>query len=48
VVVLVAKFDAVRSPLPDRPDEAKAEAWFQRVRAAYYVDPGAVVNPATP
>jgi predicted nucleotidyltransferase len=30
-----AKFDATRSPLPDRPDEAKVEAWLHHVREAF-------------
>jgi hypothetical protein len=33
------EFDGTASPLPDRPDEAPAEAWLQRVRAAYYATP---------
>jgi hypothetical protein len=30
------KFDAAISPLPDRPDEAPAEAWLRRVRRTFY------------
>lgn len=30
------RFDRTRSPLPDRPDEAPAEAWLRRVRARHY------------
>jgi uncharacterized protein len=30
-----ADFDAVRSPLPDRPDEEAVERWLLRVRRAY-------------
>jgi hypothetical protein len=30
------KFDAVRSPLPEHPDEATVERWLRRVRAAFY------------
>ncbi|MBO0869410.1 MAG: nucleotidyltransferase domain-containing protein [Micromonosporaceae bacterium] len=29
------KFDTVRTPLPDKPDEASVEAWLLRVRAAH-------------
>lgn len=29
------RFDAARSPLPDRPDEAKVERWLHRVRRAH-------------
>jgi uncharacterized protein len=28
-------FDRIRSPLPDRPDEAPVQAWLLRVRAAF-------------
>jgi predicted nucleotidyltransferase len=31
-----AKFDAVRSPLPDEPDEATVERWLYQVRDAFY------------
>jgi predicted nucleotidyltransferase len=31
-----AKFDATRSPLLERPDEAKVEAWLHRVREVYF------------
>jgi hypothetical protein len=31
-----ARFDAVRSPLPDRPDRAVVEDWLLRVRATCY------------
>lgn len=31
-----AAFDAARSPLPDRPDEAAVERWLRRVRAAHW------------
>jgi len=31
-----ALFDKTAGVLPDRPDEAPAEAWLRRVRAAYY------------
>jgi hypothetical protein len=31
-----AKFDSVRSPLPDEPDERVVEDWLLRVRAAHY------------
>jgi hypothetical protein len=34
-----AEFDAVHSPIPDRPDEAKVDRWLWLVRAAHY-DPG--------
>lgn len=34
-----ARFEATASALPDRPDEARVEAWLQRVRAAYYNAP---------
>lgn len=30
------KFDSVRSPLPDEPDERAVEDWLLRVRAAHY------------
>jgi uncharacterized protein len=30
------RFDSVRSPLPDRPDEDAVERWLHRVRATYY------------
>ncbi len=30
-----AAFDATRSPLPDRPDEATVERWLQSVRVTY-------------
>jgi predicted nucleotidyltransferase len=33
-------FDAARSPLPDRPDEAAIEAWLRRVRAAHWTGDG--------
>lgn len=32
-------FDEARSPLPDHPDEAPAEAWLRRVRAHHYTAP---------
>ncbi|MFE7032560.1 DNA polymerase beta superfamily protein [Streptomyces sp. NPDC057621] len=35
-----AAFDKTRSALPDQPDEAPAEAWLRRVRAAYYTRSG--------
>ncbi|MCX4231671.1 DNA polymerase beta superfamily protein [Streptomyces sp. NPDC020707] len=35
-----AAFDETRSVLPDQPDEAPAEAWLRRVRAAYYTRSG--------
>ncbi|MCO5994104.1 nucleotidyltransferase domain-containing protein [Actinoallomurus rhizosphaericola] len=31
-----ADFDRIRTPLPDRPDEAPVEAWLRAVRAAHY------------
>jgi predicted nucleotidyltransferase len=31
-----ARFDAARSPLPDRPDEDTVERWLRRVRAAFF------------
>lgn len=34
-----ADFAAVRSPLPERPDEATVEAWLQRVRLAHWDQP---------
>ncbi|MFI0896347.1 DNA polymerase beta superfamily protein [Streptomyces sp. NPDC020983] len=34
-------FDETRSPLPDQPDEAPAEAWLRRVRASFYGRPRA-------
>lgn len=34
-----AAFDAARSPLPEFPDRAPAEAWLQEVRRAYYGKP---------
>lgn len=35
-----AAFDGTASVLPDRPDEAPAEAWLRRVRAAHYAPEG--------
>lgn len=34
-----AMFAEAKSPLPERPDEAKTERWLHRVRAAYYREP---------
>jgi predicted nucleotidyltransferase len=35
-----AKFDAARSPLPDRPDEARVERWLHAVRKAHWTGDG--------
>jgi hypothetical protein len=42
-----AKFDSVRSPLPEEPDEAAVERWLLRVRRAQWRDPTAAGAPAS-
>lgn len=36
-----ARFDAAKSVLPDEPRQAVVQAWLNRVRAAYYIEPKA-------